>query len=53
MKKELQRFVRNEMGKRIPRRSRGSAQQNELRMHFNAWHPHGLTFEESVVRVIT
>jgi hypothetical protein len=49
MKNERQHFVRNEMDERIPRGPRGSA-QNELRMHFNAWRLHGLTFEESVVR---
>ncbi len=49
MKNELQHFVRNELDERIPRGPRGSA-QNELRMHFNAWRLHGLTFEESVVR---
>ena len=49
MKNERQHFVRNEMAERIPRGPRGSA-QNELRMHFNAWRLHGLTFEESVVR---
>ena len=49
MKNELQHFVRNELDERIPRGPRGSP-QNELRMHFNAWRLHGLTFEESVGR---
>jgi len=51
MKNERQHVVRNEMDERIPRGPRGSA-QNELRMHFNAWRLHGLTFEESVVRAV-
>ena len=49
MKNELQHAIRKEMDNRIPRGPRGSA-QNELRMRFNAWRLHGLTFEESVMR---
>jgi len=51
MKNELQNLVRKELDERIPRGPRGST-QNELRMHFNAWRLHGLTFEESVVRAV-
>ena len=49
MKNERQHTVRKELDERLPRGPRGSA-QNELRMRFNAWRPHGLTFEESVAR---
>ena len=49
MKNERQHTVRKEMDARLPRGPRGSA-QNELRMRFNAWRLHGLTFEESVAR---
>ena len=49
MKNERQQTVRKEMEERLPRGPRGSA-QNELRMRFNAWRLHGLTFEESVAR---
>ena len=49
VKNERQHTVRKEMDARLPRGPRGSA-QNELRMRFNAWRLHGLTFEESVAR---
>ena len=49
MKNELQHTVRKELDERLPRGPRGSP-QNELRMRFNAWRLHGLTFEESVAR---
>ena len=49
MKNERQQIVRKELDERLPRGPRGSA-QNELRMRFNAWRLHGLTFEESVAR---